>query len=313
MTATALPQTQAADRPTGRGGTLRRVLARARPSRLVINLILVVVALFWLVPTVSLLIFSLRPENLFEQSGWWKVFAYPSQLTLHNYRTLLGQGLRAGGVLDALVTSVEITVPATILVTVISALAGYSLVFGSWRGRTFVFLTVVGLMVVPVQVALIPIVQLYKDFGSVTGYNPFGTIAGVVVFHVAFGLPFGIFLMRNFFTGIPKDLLEAGRIEGAGEWVLFVRIVLPLGLPALASLAIFQFIWVWNDLLVSLVFLAANIHQPLTVFLYDQTRALAANYWIISTGAIISIIVPLIVFFSFQRYFVRGMLAGAVK
>src|SRR5207244_979996 len=155
--------------------------------------------------------------------------------------------------------------------------------------------------------------QLYKAFGSVTGFNPFGTLPGVIIFHVAFGLPFGIFLMRNFYLGIPLDLLEAGRIDGAGEWKLFRRVVLPLGLPAAASLAIFQFIWVWNDLLVALVFLGGNAHRPLTVFLYDQTRQLASNYWVISTGAMISIIVPLIVFFAFQRYFVRGVLAGAVK
>lgn len=313
MTAVAASDTEMVATRPGAGAQLRRLAARLRPSRFVVNLVLIVVGLFWLMPTVSLLIISLRPENLFTQSGWWKVFAVPSQLTLHNYHTLLSQGLRAGGVLDAVLTSVEITVPATVLVTVISALAAYSLVFGTWRGRTVAFLTIVGLMVVPVQVALIPVVQLYKGFGSLTGYNPYGTIPGVVLFHVAFGLPFGIFLMHNFFVGIPKDLLEAGRIEGAGEWTLFRRIVLPLGLPALASLAIFQFIWVWNDLLVALVYLGGNVHQPLTVFLYGQTRALAANYWIISTGGIISIIIPLIVFFSFQRYFVRGMLAGAVK
>lgn len=294
-------------------GSFGRRLRRLRPSRFVVNLVLAIVAVVWLIPTVSLLIFSLRPENLFEQSGWWQVFTMPSQLIVHNYSTLFAQGLTPGGVLDSLVTSLEITIPVTILVTVISSLTAYSLVFGSWRGREVVFLVIVGLMVVPVQVALIPVVQLYRSFGTLTGYNPFGTIVGVVVFHVAFGLPFGIFLMRNFFTGIPKDLLEAGRIEGAGDWTLFRRIVLPLGLPAAASLAIFQFIWVWNDLLVALVYLGGNPHEPLTVFLYDQTRTLAANYWIISTGAIVSIVVPLIVFFSFQRYFVRGVLAGAVK
>jgi alpha-glucoside transport system permease protein len=168
-------------------------------------------------------------------------------------------------------------------------------------------------MVVPVQVALIPVIQLYKAFGSVTGFNPFGSVVGVIIFHVAFGLPFGIFLMNNFYSGLPRELLEAARIDGAGEWRLFSRIVLPLGLPAAASLAIFQFIWVWNDLLVALVFLANNKHQPLTIFLYEQIRTLAANYWIISTGGMVSILVPLIVFFSFQRYFVRGVLAGAVK
>jgi alpha-glucoside transport system permease protein len=215
--------------------------------------------------------------------------------------------------LDSLLTSLEITIPATLLVTMISSLAAYSLVFGSWRGRDMIFLGIVGLMVVPLQVALIPVVQLYREMGNLFGLNPYGTIPGVIIFHVAFGLPFGIFLMRNFLTGIPRDLLEAGRIEGAGEWKIFYRIVLPLALPAIASLAIFQFIWVWNDLLVALVFLGGNVHSPLTIFLYDQTRSLAANYWIVSTGAVVSIFVPLIVFFSFPRYFVRGVLAGAVK
>jgi alpha-glucoside transport system permease protein len=216
-------------------------------------------------------------------------------------------------VLDSLVTSLEITIPATILVALISSLAAYSLVFGFWRGRDMIFLVIVGLMVVPLQVALIPVVQFYRELGNLFGLNPYGTIPGVIIFHVAFGLPFGIFLMRNFLSGIPKDLLEAGRIEGAGEWKIFYRIVLPLALPAIASLAIFQFIWVWNDLLVALVFLGGNVHTPLTIFLYDQTRSLAANYWIVSTGAVVSIFVPLVVFFSFQRYFVRGVLAGAVK
>jgi alpha-glucoside transport system permease protein len=288
-------------------------MRRLWPSHLTVNLALTLVALVWLVPTVSLAIISLRPEALFQSSGWWKVFTAPAELTLHNYSTLFSQGLVAGGVLDSLVTSLLITVPATVLVTVLSSLGAYSLVFGSWRGRNTVFLLIVGLLVVPLQVALIPVVELFHSFGNLTGYNPFGTIAGVVVFHVGFGLPFGIFLMRNFYTGIPRDLVEAGRIDGAGEWTLFRRVIIPLGLPAAASLAVFQFIWVWNDLLVALVFLGGNVHEPLTVFLYDQTRTLAANYWIIATGAMVSIVVPLLVFFAFQRHFVRGMLAGAVK
>lgn len=293
--------------------TPRRFPIRWRPSRIVLNAVLIAFALFWLVPAVGILIISLRLEALFEQSGWWTVFTTPAQLTLGNYQTLLSQGLQTGGVLDSLTTSLAITLPTTILVTVVSSLAAYSLVFGRWRGRTAVFLLIVALLVLPLQVALIPVTSLYSGFDSATGLKLFGSVAGVVIFHVAFGLPFGIFLMRNFYTGIPTDLLEAGRIDGAGEWTLFRRVVLPLGLPAAASLAIFQFIWVWNDLLVALVFLASNPHHTLTLFLYGQTRALSSNYWIISTGAMISIIIPLIVFFAFQRYFVRGVLAGAVK
>jgi alpha-glucoside transport system permease protein len=294
-------------------GTWRRLTARLGRGRPVVNIILALIAIFWLVPSIGLLVVSLRPESAFTQSGWWTVLTAPSQLTLQNYSTLFSEGLKPGGLLDSLITSVVITVPTTILVTTISSLSAYSLVFGRWRGRDAVFLVIVALMVVPIQMALIPVASLYKSIGSATGFNPFGTVFGVVIFHVAFGLPFGIFLMRNFYKGIPRDLLEAGRIDGAGEWKLFRRVVLPLGVPAAASLAIFQFIWVWNDLLVALIFLGGNPHAPLTIFLFSQVRELASNYWVISTGGIISIIIPLIVFFSFQRYFVRGMLAGAVK
>jgi alpha-glucoside transport system permease protein len=291
----------------------RRGLARRLGTRGPANIVLGLIAIVWLVPTVSLLVISLRPEADFGVSGWWKALLHPLSLTFSNYHVLFAQGFVAGGLLDSLVTSLEITIPATLLVTFLACFAGHSLVFGKWRGRDIVFLVVVGLMVVPVQVALIPVVEFYRDLGNLFGLNPYGTIPGVIIFHVAFGLPFGIFLMRNFMSGIPKDLLEAARMEGAGEWKVFYRIVLPLALPALASLAIFQFIWVWNDLLVALVFLGGNAHTPLTVFLYDQNHELQANYWIISTGAIVSVVVPLIVFFSFQRYFVRGVLAGAVK
>jgi alpha-glucoside transport system permease protein len=301
----------AASRPLAR--QRRSIFGAFRPSRAILNLVLALSAIFWLVPTISLTLFSLRPEALFEQSGWWTVLTAPAQLTLANYKTLFSQGLVTGGILDSLITSLEITVPATILVTLISSLTAYSLVFGRWPGRGAVFLVIVGLLVVPIQVALIPVVQEYRAFGSITGFNPFGTIPGVIIFHVAFGLPFGIFLMHNFYAGIPKEMLEAGRIDGAGEWQLFRRVALPLGLPAAASLAIFQFIWVWNDLLVALIFLGGNKHATLTLFIFDQIRTLAANYWIISTGAMVSIFIPLIVFFSFQRYFVRGVLAGAVK
>ncbi|HYM50076.1 MAG TPA: carbohydrate ABC transporter permease [Candidatus Limnocylindrales bacterium] len=286
---------------------------RLRPSRAVLDVLLAVIGIFWLVPTIGLTVISFRPESLFQQSGWWTVLTAPAQLTLQNYTTLFSQGFGTGLLLDSLLTSIAITIPATILVAVISSMAAYSLVFGRWRGRTATFLVIVGLLVVPVQIALIPVVQMYRAFGSLTGFNPFGTVLGVVIFHVAFGLPFGIFLMRNFYTGIPTDLLEAARIDGAGEWRLFQRVVMPVSLPAMMSLAIFQFIWVWNDLLVALVFLGGNAHHPLTIFLYGQTRTLAASYWVISTGAMVSILIPLAVFFAFQRYFVQGVLAGSVK
>jgi alpha-glucoside transport system permease protein len=292
-----------------------------RPSRAALNIFLIVVALFWLLPSVSMLIISFRQSGLFEQSGWWHALASPAEFTLYNYKELffgpkggtVPSGFAAGGALDSLRTSIEITVPATLLVVAVSSLAAYSLVFGRWRGRNVVFLTVVGLMVVPLQVAILPIVEGFNDMGKFTGWNPYGTIEGVIIFHVAFGLPFGIFLMRNFFIGIPQNLIEAGRVDGAGEWTLYRRIVLPIGVAAAASLAIFQFIWTWNDLLVALVILGADPHVPITLFIYGQERTLAANFWIISTGSMVSIIIPLLVFLRFQRYFVSGMLAGAVK
>jgi alpha-glucoside transport system permease protein len=302
-------------------GPAKRRWYHFRPSRAVLNIFLIVVALFWLLPSVSMLIISFRQSGLFEQSGWWHAIASPAEFTLYNYKELffgpkggtVPSGFSAGGALDSLRTSLEITIPATLLVVAVSSLAAYSLVFGRWRGRNVVFLTVVGLMVVPLQVAILPIVEGFNDMGKYTGWNPYGTIEGVIIFHVAFGLPFGIFLMRNFFIGIPQNLIEAGRVDGAGEWTLYRRIVLPIGVAAAASLAIFQFIWTWNDLLVALVILGADPHVPITLFIYGQERTLAANFWIISTGSMVSIIIPLLVFLRFQRYFVSGMLAGAVK
>jgi alpha-glucoside transport system permease protein len=296
-------------------------LARFHLSRHLLTIFVIVVALLWLMPSISMLVISFRPAALFEQSGWWHLFTNPAEFTISNYKNLFAgpkggtvpSGFAPGGALDSLRTSIEITVPATILVTLVSALSAYSLVFGRWRGRNFIFLTCVGLLVVPLQVAILPVVEGFDDMGKLTGWNPYGTIPGVVIFHVAFGLPFGIFLMRNFFLGIPKDLVEAGRVDGAGEWTLFARIVAPIGIAASASLAIFQFIWTWNDLLVALVILGADPHVPITLFIYDQERALAANFWIIATGSMASIVIPLAVFLRFQRYFIRGMLAGSVK
>jgi alpha-glucoside transport system permease protein len=169
-----------------------------------------------------------------------------------------------------------------------------------------VFLLVVALLVVPLQVALIPLAKLFGDLGI------FGDLSGVVLFHTAFGLPFAIFLLRNFFAGIPREMLEAARIDGAGELRIFLKVILPIGLPAIASLAIFQFLWTWNDLLVGLVF-AGSDNQPLTVAIREETRQFGTNIDVIAPAAFFSLIVPLAVFFAFQRYFVQGLLAGAEK
>ena len=268
----------------------------------VVRVFLLLVGLFWLVPTIGLLLSSLRsPENM-SGSGWWKVFSAPSQLTVDNYQKLLENSDITGSLLN----TVLITVPATLLVVVIGSLAGYAFAWMEFPGRDWWFLGVVGLLVVPVQVALIPIAELFGKIGL------FGSVTGVVLFHAGYGLPFAVFLLRNFFAEIPRELLEAARLDGAGELRLFTRVVLPLGGPAIASLGIFQFLWVWNDLLVALVF-AGGSAKPLTVTLQEQTRAFSSNIDVLAAGAFLSLIVPLIVFFSFQRYFVQGVLAGSVK
>ncbi|MEU3279521.1 carbohydrate ABC transporter permease [Streptomyces antibioticus] len=267
-----------------------------------VRVFLVVVGLFWLVPTVGLLVSSLRSPEDMGASGWWTVFEEPSRLTVDNYRRLLENG----DITDSLLNTVAITVPATVLVVVVGSLAGYAFAWMEFPGRDWWFLAVVGLLVVPVQVALIPIAELFGGLGL------FGSTLGVVLFHVGFGLPFAVFLLRNFFAEIPRELLEAARLDGAGELRLFFRVVLPLGGPAIASLGIFQFLWVWNDMLVALVFSDAG-SQPITVALQTQVRQFGNNIDVLAPGAFLSMVIPLAVFFAFQRQFVSGVMAGAVK
>ena len=262
---------------------------------------LVLVALFWLIPTLGLLVVSLRAEQDNNSSGWWTFFAKPAQLTIENYGNLLATGFTS-----SFWNTILITVPATLLVIGIAAMAAYAFAWIEFPGRDALFLVVVALLVVPVQIALIPIAKLYGALGI------FGSVAGVVLFHVAFGLPFAIFLLRNFFTGIPRELLEAARMDGSPEWRIFATIVFPLAKPAIASLGIFQFLWVWNDLLVALVF-ADTDNQPMTKALQSQMRQFGTNVDILAPGAFLSLIIPLVLFFAFQRYFVQGLLAGSVK
>ncbi|MFF7402906.1 carbohydrate ABC transporter permease [Streptomyces murinus] len=267
-----------------------------------VRVILVLVGLFWLVPTIGLLISSLRSPDDMSASGWWTVFTKPSQLTFGSYQKLLENG----DITHSLLNTVLITVPATVLVVVIGSLAGYAFAWMEFPGRDWWFLGVVSLLVVPVQVALIPIAELFGKIGL------FGTILGVVLFHTGFGLPFAVFLLRNFFAEIPRELLEAARLDGAGELRLFARVVMPLGGPAIASLGIFQFLWVWNDMLVALVFTKSGT-QPITVALQTQVRQFGNNIDVLAPGAFISMVIPLAVFFAFQRQFVSGVMAGAVK
>ncbi|MCB1298910.1 MAG: carbohydrate ABC transporter permease [Microthrixaceae bacterium] len=271
-------------------------------SSSIVNIVLLVVAVFWLVPTVGLFITSLRTAGDIAASGWWTVFTAPAQLTIENYTNLLSNTTITGSFLNTVV----IAVPTTILVVMLGAVAAYGFAFLHFPGRDWLLIVVIILLAVPLQVALIPLARLFGSIGI------FGSVLGVILFHTAFGLPFAIFLLRNFFTQVPTELLEAARIDGAGDWRIFFRVILPLGLPAIASLAIFQFLWTWNDMLVALIFTNSE-SQPLTVAIQSQLRQYGANLDVLSTGAFVSMIVPLIVFFAFQRYFVQALLAGSQK
>jgi alpha-glucoside transport system permease protein len=273
-----------------------RVAARAP-----VHLVLVVVGALWLVPTIGLALTSLLSAQSFNEIGWWKVIAHPHLATWSNYGNLIHHT----SIPSSLGTTAEIAVGGTLLPIVIGALAGYAFAWLDFPGREWLFIGVIAMLVVPLQMALIPMFKLYNSVGI------YDTVIGLILFHTAFGLPFAIFLLRNFFVGIPKDVFESARIDGASELRIFLRLVLPLGLPAIASLAIFQFLWTWNDLLVALVM--ARDTQPITVAIFSNTRQFGNNIDLIAPASFVSLVIPLCVFFAFQRYFVQGLLAGSVK
>ncbi|WP_326782898.1 carbohydrate ABC transporter permease [Streptomyces sp. NBC_00151] len=263
---------------------------------------LVIVGLVWLTPLAGLFLSSLRSADDTAKGGWWTVFNSPGQLSFDNYSELL----KNAGMTQALWNTILISVPTTFLVVILAALAGYAFAWLDFPGRDSIFLVVVALLVVPVQIGLLPVAKLFGQLGL------FGTIPGVVLFHVAYGLPFAVFLLRNYFAEMPREMLEAARMDGGTEWRIFIQLVLPLGRPAIASLAIFQFLWVWNDMLVALLF-ADSSSQPLTVQLQSQIRQFGSNIDVLAPGAFVSLVVPLVVFFAFQRHFVQGVMAGSVK
>lgn len=270
-------------------------------ARTPVHVCLIAIALLWLVPTVGLFLVSLMTPADYTNFGWWHVVSDPSIATFSNYKAVFGNS----AIMGSLVTTILITIGGTGLPILVASLAAYAFAWLEFPGRDWLFVLVIALLVVPLQLALIPIFSLYNHLGI------FDTILSLVLFHSAFALPFAIFLLRNFFVGIPKDLIEAARIDGASEFRIFFRLILPLGLPAIASVAIFQFLWTWNDLLVALTL--ARSTQPITVAIFSQLRQFGANIDIIAPATFISLAIPLAVFFAFQRYFAQGLLAGAVK
>ena len=265
----------------------------------------VILCLLWLIPTVGLLITSLRPRTESNSNGWWNVFANPTQITIDNYRDVLTTG--AIPFADAFVNSMTVAIPATIIPILIAAFAAYVFTFMHFPGRDVLFIIIVGLLVVPNQVAFVPLSIIFQQMGI----N--GQFATVWLAHTGFGMPLAVYILRNYMASLPKSVVESAEIDGASHWQTFWRLIIPMSTPALASFAIFQFLWVWNDLLVALIFLGQGDNAVLTIALTGVLGTRGENWHLLTAGAFVSMILPLVVFFALQRYFVRGLTAGAVK
>ena len=272
-------------------------------TRTPLHIALVGIALLWLVPTVGLALTSFRKPPAIASSGWWHSLTQ-WDWTLHNYDSVI----TATGMGHAWVNSVIITVPATILPLTLGALAAFGFAWVPFPFRDTLFLLIVALMIVPIQTSLVPLLKLFANHGHLNQHY-----YGIWLAHTAFGLPLAVFLLRNFFVTLPKDLIEAARIDGASNLAIFRRIVVPLSVPALASFGIFQFLWVWNDLLMALIFVSDPSKQPMTVRIPYLLSTYGQEYNLLASAAFLLMILPLVVFFSLQRYFVQGLLAGSVK
>jgi alpha-glucoside transport system permease protein len=290
-------------------GPAIRVRPRTMSGRIVqalnktpIHIALGIVAIIWLAPTIGLLVTSFRPRSDIQATGWWETLS-TLRFTLENYSSVLN----AQGMLGAFVNNLIISIPSTLLPLTIASMAAYAFSWVRFPYRDSLFLIVVALLMVPAQVAFIPVLNLFKPLGWTQGY------LAIWLVHTAFALPFGIFLLRNFFITLPRDLIEAARIDGAGDIAIFRTIVVPLSVPAIAAYGIFQFLWVWNDLLMALVFVQKNTNFPMTVQIQNLLSQYGTEWQLLAAGAFLLMIVPLLVFFSLQRYFVQGLLAGSVK
>lgn len=286
-----------------------------------VNAILIILVIFWAVPIIGLFISSLRPKSEVLDTGWWTVIASKSRLTLANYKQVLGgskytfvdsagRTVRASGdnLSRAFINSLTVTIPSVIIPLLIASAAAFGFAWLVFPGRKFFFTTVVAMLVVPLQIALIPILRDYQKIGLT------GSYLGIWLAHTGFGLPLGIYLLYNYISTIPRDIFESAFLDGAKPMVVFARLVLPLSVPAIASLAIFQFLWVWNDLLVALVFLGGTADVAvLTQRLATMVGSRGQDWHLLTAGAFIVMVVPLIVFFALQRYFVQGLMAGSVK
>lgn len=273
-------------------------------GRTPVHLAIVIINFIWILPTVGLLVSSFRPANLVATTGWWTAFQLPFNFTLELYREALG----TSGMAQSFVNSLFISIPATVIPIMVAAFAAYAFAWMEFPGRDWLFIAVVGLLVVPLQMTLIPILKIYNRLGLT------GTFLGIWLAHTGYGLPFSIYLLRNFFGNLPRDMFESAYLDGASPFTAFFRLVMPLSVPAIASLVIFQFMWVWNDLLVALIYLGGTPSvAPMTVTISNLVNSLGGGWQLLTAAAFISMMLPLLIFFSLQRYFVSGILAGSVK
>jgi alpha-glucoside transport system permease protein len=295
--------TQTVERAKERTRFWRAPMLQSLPLRISV----IVICFLWTLPTAGLLVSSVRNPQLITKTGWWEGLLHmfdANQWTLQNYQ----QVLSANGMGAAFLNSLIVTIPSTVIPITIAAFAAYAFAWIPFRGRGILFTIVVALLVVPLQMALIPILKLYS------GASLYGTFIGIWLAHTAFGLPLAIFLLYNFISQLPRDLFESASIDGASAFQTFIRIVLPLSIPALGAFAIFQFLWVWNDLLVALVFLGPGADvRVMPTALFNLLGAYGGAWHLLTAGAFLTMIVPLGVFLVLQRAFVRGILAGSVK
>ncbi|MGA1835839.1 carbohydrate ABC transporter permease [Herbiconiux sp. 11R-BC] len=276
-----------------------------------------VIAILWTIPTFGLFISSFRERNDIQTSGWWTIFSNWG-FTLDNYASVLQAGNSSVTIASSFINSIAITIPATLIPLVIASLAAYAFAWIDFKGKDWLFIGVFALQIVPIQMALVPLLSLFSRGIAVgndwifSGVPSEGTFSQVWIAHTIFALPLAIFLLHNFVSEIPREVIEAARVDGAGHGQIFFRIILPLTMPALASFAIFQFLWVWNDLLVALIFADGSV-APITKLLAEITGSRGQDWYLLTAGAFVAIVVPLIVFFALQRFFVRGLLAGSTK
>jgi len=296
---------------TGGKRSKRAAEGDTRKPHILVTIIMAIIAIAWLFPLLGLLITSFRTKAAADATGWWTVFTDPFNAgwTLDGF----SQAWTALDVGTTFWNSIAVTIPATVLPVMVAAMAAYAFTFFQFRGKEVYFAIVLGLMVVPIQLAIIPILQLFVWFGNTTGIQIIGQYPAAWIVHSTFALPLAIYILRNYMQTLPNALIEAARVDGASHFQIFWRLIVPMSVPALASFAIFQFLWVWNDFLVAYIFIQSGQNSVMTQGLYTLLGQYGQGWQRVAAGSFITLVVPLVIFFALQRFFVRGLTAGSVK